>query len=77
LSLGHANDWRPRWPVVIRRLLVKIVEESAQLVKIMLRGWIELIVLTYRVTNGKHHKRGSERFRAFSRDVAPPSTLWV
>src|ERR1700757_383693 len=64
LCLGNTHNRSPHRPIVIKRLLVKIVEEGAQRVKIMLRGWIELMVVTHRAANGKTHEGGSERFCA-------------
>ena len=69
LSLGNAHNRRPNRPIAIKGLLVKIVEEGAQRVKIMLRGWIELMVVTHGATNRKPHECGSERFCALAGDV--------
>src|SRR5215469_12629540 len=68
-NLGNPHYRRPYWPIVIKRLLVNVVEEGAQRVKIMLRGRIELMVVTYRTTNRKAHERGAECLSALARNV--------
>src|ERR1700685_2340802 len=52
VGFWNANNRRPYRPVVIKRFLVDIVEESAQRIKIMLRCWVKFMVVAHRATNG-------------------------
>src|SRR5215469_4162313 len=67
--LRNPHDRGPDWAIVIEGLFVEIVEERAQRVKIVLRGWVELVIVADGATHSKSHERGAERFRALSRYV--------
>ena len=75
VGFRNTNSRCPHRPVVIKRLLVDIVEEGAQRIKIMLRGWVKFMVVTHRATNRNPHERGSKRFCALASDVHP-QLLW-
>ena len=55
-SCWYADDRGPHRPIPIERLLVDVVEKSGKGVEVLLRGWIELVIVADGAPNGKSHE---------------------
>src|ERR1039458_543403 len=69
LSFRHTNHGRPDGSIVVEGFLVDVAEESAKRVEVLLRGGIELMVMTDSTTDGEAHERGSVSLSAFAGNV--------
>ena len=69
--LWHTDERRPVLPIIIRRILGQVVEESREPVKIVTRDGIELVIMADGASSRQPHEGSSEGLGAFAFVIHP------